>query len=96
MEVTQDMINNLSHLARLNFTENEKLELEKDLTRMISFVEQLNEVNTAGIEPMLHMGNAANMLREDVQQGSVSREEALLNAPESDNEFFIVPKVIKK
>lgn len=90
------MINNLSHLARLNFTENEKLELEKDLTRMISFVEQLNEVNTAGIEPMLHMGNAANMLREDVQQGSVSREEALLNAPESDNEFFIVPKVIKK
>lgn len=63
---------------------------------MISFVEQLNEVNTAGIEPMLHMGNAANMLREDVQQGSVSREEALLNAPESDNEFFIVPKVIKK
>lgn len=96
MKVTQEMIDNLSHLARLDFSEDEKKDLEKDLSKMISFVEQLNEVDTTGIAPLLHMGDAANVLREDALQGSVSREEALFNAPEKDSKFFKVPKVIKK
>ncbi|MFX8809337.1 Asp-tRNA(Asn)/Glu-tRNA(Gln) amidotransferase subunit GatC, partial [Acinetobacter baumannii] len=78
-KVTQEMIDNLSHLARLDFSEDEKKDLEKDLSKMISFVEQLNEVDTTGIAPLLHMGDAANVLREDALQGSVSREEALFN-----------------
>ena len=96
MEVTQAMIDNLSHLARLNFSEEEKKVLEQDLSKMIAFVEQLNEVNTDGVEPLLHMGDAVNVLREDVLKGSVTREEALLNAPDKDDQFFRVPKVIKK
>jgi aspartyl-tRNA(Asn)/glutamyl-tRNA(Gln) amidotransferase subunit C len=94
MEVNDALIENLSNLARLKFDESEKEEIKKDLQRMITFVEKLNELDTTGVEPLLHMSDAINVLREDVLQGSVSREEALKNAPETDGIYFKVPKVI--
>jgi aspartyl-tRNA(Asn)/glutamyl-tRNA(Gln) amidotransferase subunit C len=94
MEVNDALIENLSNLARLKFDDSEKEEIKKDLQRMITFVEKLNELDTTGVEPLLHMSNAINVLREDVLQGSISREEALKNAPETDGVYFKVPKVI--
>ena len=96
MQVTDDMIDNLASLSRLRFNEQEKTEIKKDLQRMISFVEKLNEVNTTGIEPLLHMTNATNVYREDQEQGAMSKTEALQNAPVADENYFKVPKVIKK
>lgn len=96
MEVTNQLVENLSNLARLRFSEQEKEIIKKDLQRMISFVEKLNELDTAGVEPLLHMTANSNMLRPDVVEGSVSREEGLRNAPDTDGTFFKVPKVIKK
>lgn len=96
MEVNSEIVNNIAHLARLHFTEAEKKEIENDLQQMISFVEKLNEIDTTGIEPLLHMSTAINVLREDEIKGSVSREDALMNAPATDGVFFKVPKVIKK
>ena len=58
--------------------------------------DKLNELNTEGVEPLLHMTDAINVLREDEVKGSISREEALKNAPDTDGTFFRVPKVIKK
>ena len=63
---------------------------------MIEFADKLNELNLDGVEPLLHMSEEANVLREDEIKGSISREEALKNAPEHDDQFFKVPKVIKK
>jgi len=63
---------------------------------MIHFVDKLNELDTTGVEPLLHMTDNANILREDKVQGSVSREEGLKNAPDTDGIFFKVPKVIRK
>ena len=63
---------------------------------MISFVEKLNELNLDGVEPLLHLSDEVNVLREDEIKGSVSREEALKNAPLHNEEFIKVPKVIKK
>ena len=96
MEVNDGLIENLANLARLKFGENEKTAIKEDLQKMIAFVEQLQEVNTEGIAPLLHMTENVNILREDLVQGSVSREEGLKNAPASDGQFFKVPKVIKK
>ena|SRR5689334_16949999 len=96
MEVNIELVNNIAHLARLYFTDEEKKEIEKDLQRMISFVEKLNEVDTSGVQPLQHMSNATNVLREDEIKGSVNRSEALQNAPVTDGIFFKVPKVIKK
>ncbi len=94
MEVNDALIDNLSTLARLKFDATEKEEIKKDLQRMITFVEKLNELDTTGISPLLHMSDAVNVLREDEPQGSVSREEALKNAPLTDGIYFKVPKVI--
>jgi aspartyl-tRNA(Asn)/glutamyl-tRNA(Gln) amidotransferase subunit C len=95
MEVNDALIANLANLACLEFNEMEKLEIKQDLQRMISFVEKLNELDTDGVEPLLYMGGQMNAWREDVQQGSSSREDALRNAPLTDSTYFKVPKVIK-
>ena len=96
MEVTPALVEKLAHLSRLYFTEEEIKEYTADLQNMISFVDKLNELDTTGVKPILHMGDAINALRDDVVQGSVSREEALLNSPIKDSQFFKVPTVIKK
>ena len=96
MEVTNATIEKLAHLARLHFADNEKEAYKADLQNMIAFVEKLQEVDTTGIAPLQHMGDSINALREDIITGSVTREEALLNSPAKDAQYFKVPKVIRK
>lgn len=96
MEVNDLLVENLAKLARLRFDEGEKSEIRADLQQMISFIEKLNEVNTEGVQPLLHMSSNTNILREDIVGGSISRKEGLKNAPDADGTFFRVPKVIKK
>ena len=88
MEVNDALIDNLAALARLQFSEKEKAVVKQDLHRMIQFVDKLNELDTSGVEPLLHMSSHVNRLREDRIEGSISREEALRNAPDSDGTFF--------
>jgi aspartyl-tRNA(Asn)/glutamyl-tRNA(Gln) amidotransferase subunit C len=95
MEVNDEMIDKLAHLARLKFNEEEKQDIKTDLQRMITFVEKLNELDLDKVEPLLHMSQETNVLREDEIKGSISRKEALKNAPVHDEQFFKVPKVIK-
>jgi aspartyl-tRNA(Asn)/glutamyl-tRNA(Gln) amidotransferase subunit C len=96
MEVNDELIDQLAHLARLSFKPAEKEEIKNDLQKMISFIEKLNEVDTTGVEPLLFMTDEVNILREDEIKGSIGREEGLLNAPDKDEHFFKVPKVIRK
>ena len=96
MEVNDALVDKVAHLARLKFDDSEKESIKKDLQNMIAFADKLNELNLDGVEPMIHMSDEVNVLRDDLVQGSVSREDALKNAPEHDDKFFKVPKVIKK
>jgi aspartyl-tRNA(Asn)/glutamyl-tRNA(Gln) amidotransferase subunit C len=96
MEVNDALVDKLSQLARLKFNASEKEEIKNDLQKMIAFIEKLNELDTTGVEPLLHMTDETNVLREDEVKGSISREEAMKNAPMHDEQFFKVPKVIKK
>lgn len=96
MEVTDELIDNLSNLARLEFNAADKEGIRKDLQRMILFVEKLGELDTTGVEPLLHMSPETNVLRDDIPGGSVSRAAALSNAPAADGTYFKVPKVIRK
>ncbi len=95
MEVNDLLIDNLANLARLEFAPGEKEGIRKDLEKMIAFVEKLSELDCTGVEPLLHMGEAGNIFREDIVTGSGTREEALRNAPKTDGVYFQVPKVIK-
>jgi len=96
MEVNDELVDKMAHLARLHFSDAEKPAFKKDLQEMISFVEKLNELDTSGIEPVLHMSDNINVLRADEIKGSISREEGLKNAPLHEKQFFKVPKVIVK
>ena len=96
MEVTGALVDKLAHLSRLEFNTAEKEEIKNDLQRMISFVEKLDELYLEETEPLLHMSENVNVLRDDEVKGSITREEALKNAPAHDEKFFKVPKVIKK
>jgi aspartyl-tRNA(Asn)/glutamyl-tRNA(Gln) amidotransferase subunit C len=96
MEVNDELINNLAQLSRLGFNDAEKNEIKDDLQKMIAFIDKLNELDTSGVEPLLHMSENVNVLRDDEVKGSISSEEALKNSPLHDAHFFKVPKVIKK
>ncbi|WP_300598339.1 Asp-tRNA(Asn)/Glu-tRNA(Gln) amidotransferase subunit GatC [Niabella sp.] len=96
MEVNEALINKLAHLSKLSFSEEEQLEFRGDLEKMIGFVEKLNELDLKDVAPLMHMSEEINVLRDDQVKGSITREEALLNAPATDGVFFKVPKVIRK
>jgi aspartyl-tRNA(Asn)/glutamyl-tRNA(Gln) amidotransferase subunit C len=96
MEVNDALVDKLANLSRLQFDATEKEGIKKDLQRMIQFVEKLNELDTTGVEPLLHMSEQVNILREDEVKGSISRKEGLQNAPVHDEQFFKVPKVINR
>lgn len=94
MDVNDELVDKLARLARLEFHDADKEEIKNDLQKMISFIDKLNELDTTGVEPLLHLSENVNSLRDDVIQGSVSREDAFKNAPLHDGKFFKVPKVI--
>jgi aspartyl-tRNA(Asn)/glutamyl-tRNA(Gln) amidotransferase subunit C len=96
MELTKEIIDQLASLARLEFNETETVQIRDDLARMISFVEKLQELDTAGVEPLLHMTEQVDIVREDKISGSISKNVALELAPDADEQYFFVPKVIKK
>ena len=80
----------------LDFDATEREEIKADLEKMIGFVDKLKELDTTGVEPLLHMAGEVNVLRQDEPGGMLTQEEALQNAPHHNNRFFLVPKVIKK
>jgi aspartyl-tRNA(Asn)/glutamyl-tRNA(Gln) amidotransferase subunit C len=96
MEVSNALIDHLAELARLKIQPSEKEVLRNDLEKMIGFIEQLQNLNTDGIDPLLHMTSEIDRLREDKVEPSVKREYLLKNAEKKDGQFYHVPKVIKK
>ena len=96
MEITHDIIEKLAKLSKLEFNEHEQIQLQSDLQNMLQFVNQLQEVNTEGVAPLLHITQYKNILREDIVDVTFTREEALQNAPSKNEAFFKVPKVIHK
>ncbi|MFN5184018.1 MAG: Asp-tRNA(Asn)/Glu-tRNA(Gln) amidotransferase subunit GatC [Bacteroidota bacterium] len=96
MEITDKIVKDVAHLARLEFEE-EKLErIKNDMNRMISFVNKLNELDTENIEPLIYISEEINVLREDVVKHKITQKQALMNAPKKDSDYFKAPKVIDK
>jgi len=96
MKITDQKIQELSHLARLSFESEEKEKIKGELEQILNFCEKLNELDTDGVEPLVYMSDRSKHLREDVVKPSLNKSEALKNAPDADSDYFRVPKVIKK
>jgi len=96
MTIDKDIIDKVAHLARLELTPDETADMIKDMNRILGFMDKLNEVNTSGVQPLVYMTNEVNVFREDVIKQEITHEEALLNAPKHDGDYFLVAKVIDK
>jgi aspartyl-tRNA(Asn)/glutamyl-tRNA(Gln) amidotransferase subunit C len=89
-------IDKLANLARLEFNDSEKEAIKKDLSKILSYVEKLNEIDTNGVEPLIHISDEVNVLRDDVAEETISQQEALKNAPDKNSDYFKIPKVLDK
>ena len=87
-------VDEIAHLARLEFDETSKPGIVNDLNRMLSFVDKLNELNTDNVEPLIYMTEERNVLRADEPEISLTQKDALKNAPKKDSDYFKAPKVI--
>lgn len=96
MEINDELIDHIAHLARLEFEGNEKESIKTDLRNIIDFMSKLNEVPTDNVEPLIFMTDELSDLREDLAIQSISQEEALKNAPKKDSDYFRIPKVLDK
>jgi aspartyl-tRNA(Asn)/glutamyl-tRNA(Gln) amidotransferase subunit C len=96
MQVNDELIDKLATLSRLEFEVEEKRKIKKDLTRILDFVEKINELDLENVEPLIFMGGEVNVLREDEVRKVITQDEALLNAPKHDSDYFKAPKVIGK
>jgi len=94
MKIDQKLISRLEELAKLELSQTEREHLRKDLNEILEMVEKLLELETESIEPLVYVSPEVNALREDEVENQLSREQALLNAPKKDDQFFKVPKVI--
>ena len=81
-------------LAKLDLSEEEKQAAKKDMERMLDYIDTLNELNPEGIEPMSHVFSMNNGFREDVVENEDGGEETLANAPERRDRSFVVPRTV--
>ncbi|MEK7741833.1 MAG: Asp-tRNA(Asn)/Glu-tRNA(Gln) amidotransferase subunit GatC, partial [Nitrospirota bacterium] len=81
----------ISKLARLSVSEKEREAFSAQLQGILSYMEKLNELDTKDVEPTSHVVSLSNVMRDDVQRASISREDALANAPDHTDKFYRVP-----
>jgi aspartyl-tRNA(Asn)/glutamyl-tRNA(Gln) amidotransferase subunit C len=96
MEITNELIDHIAHLSRLEFDGQAKNVIKQDVSNMIAFVEQLNKIDTDDVEPLIFMTESINVLREDVSRSTVSQEDALKNAANHDSDYFKIAKVLRQ
>lgn len=94
MHIDQDTIRKIAHLARLEFSEKEEVSFLNDFNKILDWMDKLNEVNTDNVEPLIHMSEEINVLRDDVAENRLSHSEAFVNAPKKDSDYFRVPKFL--
>lgn len=95
MKITDQAVMHVADLARLRFSLDERAELAVQLNRILKYFESLTEVETTGIEPLLHDVQQAGALRPDAVQTCMPRDAVFCNAPEREKNFFKVPKIIE-
>lgn len=90
--ISDETIEYVGILAKLELSEEEKEAAKKDMGSMLDYIDKLGELDTTGVEPMSHVFPVQNVFREDVVTNGDTREELLTNAPEERNGMFVVPK----
>lgn len=93
---TREQVRKVALLSRLEFSDGEADAFASQLSRILGYVDQLNELDTTGVPPTSHALNITNVLRDDMARPSLSNEAALANAPQSELGCFKVPPIIQE
>ena len=96
MAITIKDVEHIVKLAKLEFTDAEKEKFTHQMNQILEYMDQLNSLDTSNVEPLSHVIELSNVFRADEVKPGVSTEDALKNAPEKNDQFFKVPKVISE
>jgi len=94
MSLTTDQVRWVAHLARLELSQDELTAITRDLSAIVDYVNQLQSVNTDGVEPLAHAVELADIFRADEPTPSLPVDQALTNAPARKGDFYAVPAVL--
>jgi aspartyl-tRNA(Asn)/glutamyl-tRNA(Gln) amidotransferase subunit C len=95
MKIDDATLDRIAELAKLDYSDPvARKAILADMERVLGFVEKLNEVDTKGVEPL--MTDEADVLREDIAETTITKQEALKNSPVKDSDYFKVPRVVDK
>ncbi|MFQ5521662.1 MAG: Asp-tRNA(Asn)/Glu-tRNA(Gln) amidotransferase subunit GatC [Candidatus Methylomirabilia bacterium] len=95
-KITIAEVEHVARLARLDLSPEEKERMRSQLDAILTYIDKLRELDTAGVEPTAHVIPMTNVMRDDAVRPCVPREEMLANAPEREGDFFRVPKIIEE
>ena len=95
MSTDLNTLRGLAHLARLEVDETREQQMLGDLNKILDWVAQLEELDTDGVAPLVHLSQEINVLRDDEPRNTVSHQDGLRNAPRKDSDYFRVPKVLE-
>lgn len=95
MIIDEKIVSDIAHLCRLEMEESEKSAMATEMTKILNWMEQLSEVDTENVKPLIHMSVEVNVLRLDEPGNMLSHAAGLKNAPKCDSNYFRVPKVIE-
>lgn len=96
MNIDKETIYKVADLARIEIGENEVETLQADMTKILTFMEKLNELDTTDVQPLVYMNPEVNVWRADVVQQELTVAEGLKNAAKHNEDFFFVPKILDK
>lgn len=96
MQISEETIDHIAHLAKLRFEGDAKVAIREDLEKIIGFMGKLAEIPTDNVEPLIFMSDEVNVLRDDEPEVTVTKDQALKNAPKKDSDYFRIPKVLDK
>jgi aspartyl-tRNA(Asn)/glutamyl-tRNA(Gln) amidotransferase subunit C len=95
MPISREQVDYVARLARLELSDQEKHRFAEQLDAILQYVEKLGELDTSGVEPLVHAAERENVFRDDARADSLARRDVLSNAPDSIEGCFRVPRIIE-
>ncbi len=95
MNIDKETVQHVATLARLELNEKEETQMAQEMSKILSWMDKLNKLDTKGVEPLIHMSAELNVLRQDEQGNILEHDRAVKNGPKTDSNYFRVPKVIE-
>lgn len=96
MEINRETVDRVATLAKLHFSDAEKEKIREEMTKIVSFFEKMNELDTENVEPLIFLTDEINAFREDEPLQEITKAEALKNAPQKNSDYYKVPKFLER